>query len=484
MKEQVNKVMQHYRMKRLIEHMVGPIGSIIFHILIVVVAVKFMIFDQADKPAEIEVMIMEADAQKLEEFEKELEQLDVLPDVTDAMMPPDDVQMNVEAPSEAPGPVSEDVTTDLAALNVMSDVQSPLIMKGLYAGRSSGGRATALGQYGGKWGAYTEASVVKALEWLKANQKPDGSWEPKSDAPAMTGLALLAFLAHGETTSSEKYGPTVEKAIRFLVSVQKPGGEMTEINQHGVYEHAIASYAVSEAYGLTRIPSLKPVMEKATAVILAGQQSGGSWDYHYKKEGRADLSVAGWQIQALKSALMSGAENPGLKEAIEKAVECVKTFQNPEHGLFGYTDNKVGASMRPSMTGVAVLCLQIGGQADSPEARKGLNALQSADCDWNQPTEWPMYAWYYITQAKYHRGGSEWQAWNNDFAREFTKNQNADGSWNTPSKTHETAQGPVYSTALAALTLQVYYRFLPSYKPIVVEPAGGKQSDDISIDIM
>jgi hypothetical protein len=29
--------------------------------------------------------------------------------------------------------------------------------------------------------------------------------------------------------------------------------------------------------------------------------------------------------------------------------------------------------------------------------------------------------------------------------------------------------GPVYATTLAALSLQVYYRFLPTYKPIEVK---------------
>ena len=90
------------------------------------------------------------------------------------------------------------------------------------------------------------------------------------------------------------------------------------INQHGSYEHPIATYAISEAYGLTRIPSLKSVMEKATDVILKGQQGGGGWDYFYKKEARVDLSVMGWNIQALKSAYIAGAENPGLHDALEK----------------------------------------------------------------------------------------------------------------------------------------------------------------------
>ena len=101
-----------------------------------------------------------------------------------------------------------------------------------------------------------------------------------------------------------------------------------------------------------------------------------------------------------------------------------------------------------------------------------------------------MYSWYYITQAKFHAGGGDWDFWNQKFAREIIRNQNEDGSWtsagsNLKENSHgtETNHGPVYATTLAALTLQVYYRFLPSYKPIEVEEEQ-KPSDDVVIEII
>jgi hypothetical protein len=33
---------------------------------------------------------------------------------------------------------------------------------------------------------------------------------------AMTGLAILTFLAHGETPSSEEFGETVTKGVQYL----------------------------------------------------------------------------------------------------------------------------------------------------------------------------------------------------------------------------------------------------------------------------
>lgn len=485
--------------KRTLERLTGPTGSAIIHVLIIVALIKLVTYKAQDKAPEIEVMMMEPDAQELEEFEKELEKLEDIPQV-DQITPPE-VNMEVEAPPEVDDFAAPEPDVDYAAMDMVDSVQSPLVMKGLFAGRSSGGRAAALGAYGGEWAKYTEAAVLRALEWLKNHQLPDGSWgggangtENRNKA-AMTGLGILTFLAHGETTSSEKYGPTVEKAIRFLVSQQAENGEFVKVvdpEAKGVdnapaYAHAIATYAISEAYGMTRIPSLKPVMEKAVDVILKGQQAGGGWDYGYRKTARRDTSVSGWHIQALKAAYIGGAENPGIKESMDKALVDLKSAFHAESGHFNYTDS----GRRDSITAVAVLCFQLTGHAEEKESRAGVQTLSGTSCDWQKPLDWPMYAWYYITQTKFHVGGQTWSGWNAKFARQFVRNQNEDGSWTSAGKNlgegshgNEMSYGPVYSTTLAALTLQVYYRFLPTYKAVAVEPVDQKSADDVNVQIL
>ncbi len=470
--------------KRILEHLLGPVGSVIFHILLIASAIKFLGMVREARTPEIEVQVMELEAVELEEFEQELEQIEELQDMTEAITPPD-VSMDQPPDVQDTTAPSEDIDMDMTELSVVQDFQSPLVMKGLFGNRSASGRSSGL-RLAGRWAEDTERSVIKALEWLKRNQAPDGSWGPNK--PAMTGLGLLTFLAHGETTSSEKYGATVEKAIRFLVQAQQDNGAFDTISQQGVYAHGIATYAISEAYGLTRIPSLKSVMERAVQVIIDGQQPGGSWDYKYDKGARRDTSVAGWQIQALKAAYIAGAENGGIKPAMDKAVEDLKSVQHPETGMFSYGDLGRG---NLNMTGVAVLCLQMLGEGSSGEVKSGLQALKDADVNWTKPMNWPMYAWYYITQAKFHAGGPSWVSWNNEFAKELTRNQNEDGSW-TSAGQHlegeghgkEVNHGPVYATTLAALTLQVYYRFLPTYKPIEVEEEKGPAEDDVTIEII
>ncbi|MCF7838427.1 MAG: terpene cyclase/mutase family protein [Candidatus Marinimicrobia bacterium] len=475
------------RMQQILDHVWGPTGSIILHILLVMALVRYVVFDTKEAIPDIEVYMVEPDAQDLEEFEQELELLEDLPEVVDAITPPE-INMQMDAPPEVADFAAPQPDVDFAALDVVSDMPSPLVMRGLFAGRSAGGRASMLREHAGKLGEHTERAVIRALQWLKENQNKQGTWAGPNPV-AMAGLGLLTFLAHGETPSSEEYGPTVERAMRYLVSQQQGnGGFGNAITQHGVYAHGMAAYAISEAYGMTRIPSLKPVMDKAIELIVKGQQGGGSWDYAYKPGPRWDTSVAGWQIQAIKAAYLAGSEVPGLEEAMQRAIRGIEHSYVAERMRFGYSSPGSGSI---AIQGIGVLCLQLLGRGTSEPVRGGLTALQDEDCVWEKPPNWALYAWYYITQAKFHQGGRTWSDWNSRFARTLVQSQNSDGSWIPPGTAFRDGTGhgnerygPAYGTTFAALMLQVYYRFLPTYKPIEVETRPETDPDDIQIEII
>jgi hypothetical protein len=502
--ESVKEIKRKHLRKRILEHLLGPVGSVIFHVLLVAAAIRFLGMVTEQKDATIQVQIMEPDAIDLEEFEQELQELEDLQEMSDFISPSDQPLDMDSPPDVAADAPAEDVSMDLADLNVISDAQSPLVMRGLYEGRSSEGRSKMLGA-AGRWAQETEKAVVKSLKWLKDNQAADGSWgsgtggdQDQRMRVGITGIGLLAFLAHGETTASEEFGPVVEKSIRYLTSRQTESGHFIDTDdvdnanyKSGTYGHAIATYAISEAYALTRIPSLKSSMERAVDVVMKGQRSEGMWFYRYEKGKDINNSVSGWQMQALKAASMAGASNPGLKEALDLAVNRLKQRQH-ESGRFYYIQPHI-QSVRGDdhgITAVSVLCLQLLGHGNSKEARQGLQALGNADIDWEKPPSWAMSVWYYVTQAKFHQGGQAWSSWNEKFARAFTRNQNDDGSWTSPAKSganipfgFEHFFGPAFSTGMSALTLQVYYRFLPTYKPVeAIEEA--PKTRDVVIEII
>lgn len=189
-------------------------------------------------------------------------------------------------------------------------------------------------------------AVLKALRWLAKEQNRNGSW---ANDPAHTGMALLCFLSYGETPLSEEFGLTVQKAMEWLTNGMPTNGQPWG----SAYRHGIATYALAEAYGMTRIPFLRTAMEAGVDVILAGQQQNGGFDYHYKKGARWDMSVSSWQIQALKAAFVAGSTNPNLKKGIEKAIHFCRKVAYKD-GTFGYCSP--GGSH--TLTGAGALCLQ------------------------------------------------------------------------------------------------------------------------------
>jgi hypothetical protein len=77
-----------------------------------------------------------------------------------------------------------------------------------------------------------------------------------------------------------------------------------------------------------------------------------------------------------------------------------------------------------------------------------------------------FYYWYYATLALFQRQGADWEAWNADLKRQLLHSQRFDGerrgSWD-PDPLWGGYGGRVYSTAMGALCLEVYYRYLPLY---------------------
>lgn len=489
--------------KKVLEHLIGPTGSILLHILIIYLAIHYIVFDVREGTEEVEVTLMEMDVvdldDLLDDIEPELEPLDF---DLDFEMPDMDVDMDVPPDMEDFAQDTPDM--DFTALDVQA-VDSPLTMQGLFAGRNADGRAELLRRYGGRWGELTEQAVVRALEWLRENQNEDGSWSAEIGGEGgqrmrvgVTGLSLLAFLAHGETLASERYGHTVRRAIRFLVDNQSDEGHFIDTDdgnvryKTGTYGNAIATYAIAEAYALTRLPTLRPAMEKGVESILEGQNPRGLWFYSYEDTDVVNTSVSVWQMQALKAAELAGARNEGLQEGVERGLERLLARQ-AEDGEFFYIQERIQSARRPDhgVTAAAVLTLQLFGEGGSAEARRGAQVLRDARIDWERPNSWFMSRWYYVTQVKFQQGGGTWDSWNNQFAPVFINNQNRDGSWTSPARSganipfgFEHFFGPAFSTAMSALTLQVYYRILPTFAVVEDPEPEDDDVDDVIIQII
>jgi hypothetical protein len=85
-----------------------------------------------------------------------------------------------------------------------------------------------------------------------------------------------------------------------------------------------------------------------------------------------------------------------------------------------------------------------------------------------------MYFNYYASQVLHHIGGPNWEKWNPRMREYLIRTQATDGhemgSWYF-AESHSTPGGRLYTTAMATMTLEVYYRYMPMYKEEFVKDA-------------
>jgi hypothetical protein len=318
----------------------------------------------------------------------------------------------------------------------------------------------------------TENAVLGGLKWLRENQEDDGSWGKKHKG-AMTGLALLCFLGHGETTDSREFGLAVNRAINWVLAEgTKHQGRLSMTAEDwgpgngGVYEHGILTYALGEYYTITRDERVTELLRQAVGHIVRGQGPDGGWMYRYDKT-QGDTSVTGWQVQALKAAYLTKLGMAGLEQSLNLAMEHFDRVQGPKGG-YGYRT----PGDRYSLTGVGLLAELFWKERRDSKLSDGVEFVLKAS-----ETEFPinyqhetadLYAWYYHTQAMLMFGGSAWTKWEAKVRPAIVKSQVPDGSWPVMKaaghgnlQNEDSVTGAIYRTALSVLVLESYYRYLP-----------------------
>lgn len=362
--------------------------------------------------------------------------------------------------------------------------------------------------------AETEAAVRASLRWLANNQLSNGGWDAdlhnggqetavlgheRGGAGAeadmgITGLALLAFLSSGHTHQEGDYREVVADGLSFLLSKQADDG-----NLYGearlfarMYCHGMALFALSEAYGMTGDHSLRAAVQDGLQYTVTAQHpSSGGWRYQPGDDG--DMSQFGWQVMAIKSAALAGVTVPRETTANMHAFlnSCCRGSYN---GLASYRPRE---KISPTMTAEALVCrllLENSTRSELIREAQGeiangafLSAIDSDNGDSNidasgddstvvavdgvsserSQKKLNLYFLYYGTLGMFLAQDEAWMTWNDYLKNELLPTQVLDGhdagSW-APDTVWGGYGGRVYSTAMATLCLEVYYRYLPLYQ--------------------
>jgi hypothetical protein len=277
----------------------------------------------------------------------------------------------------------------------------------------------------------------------------------------ITGLALLAFLAAGHTHLEGGYKENVQHGLEFLLRSQASNG-----NLYGdarlfarMYCHGIAALALGEAYVMTGDHRLMPFLRRATKYTRDSQHPVlGGWRYQPGDVG--DMSQFGWQVMSLRSAELAGIEIPtSTRDGMRRFLRQSST--GPHGGLAAY---RVGERPSATMTAEALACRYFlrlpRSQASVDEATDLIHLVLPGTERVN------LYYWYYATMALFHAEDPSWEEWNDALKDQLLGSQRRTGqlggSWD-PDTVWGGYGGRVYSTAMATLCLEVYYRYLPLF---------------------
>jgi hypothetical protein len=333
-------------------------------------------------------------------------------------------------------------------------------------------------------GLQSRTAVDSALHWLAMHQEADGAWdstkyEGTDEAKlGVTGLSVLAFMGAGNTPRKGEYMRTVAKGLEAILREQTSDGRFGQ--KYSLYTHAICTIAVSEAYGRTRDERYANAAQKAIAFCEKAVNADGGWRYQPKTD-VSDMSVTAWFVQAFKTAKLANLKfnNAIYSQALTFVDSCtdkggskdstgaVAYQYNPEQA---YSPNQNGSS---ALTSAGMLIRQFTGTGV-----KNHLLVKGAEITRTSPPTWSgkdFYYWYYATYAM-HNMGEEYRLWWNGKIRDVllthqSREEPHTGSWDpTADRWGDKRGGRVYTTALGALCLEVYYRYNDALTSFGVAP--------------
>lgn len=351
---------------------------------------------------------------------------------------------------------------------LLARMEDPVLLWSHLRQRTQPGvRSRALSDYGGTG---TEDAVEEALRWLSRVQDPEGRWDVARFGGlgdydvGVTALCLLAFAARGETPATGAHRPTVDRAVQYLLANQDPSGRIGTEDGNYLYNHAIATIALLEAFAMTNDPKIELACAAALDYLRAAQNRRGGWGYRADEpEGEADPSVSVWALMALR--LGRAGKFPGSALSLLRANAWLDELTN-EQGEVGYRVRNRFPYGPLALTAAGLFSRQLIGWASSAQALQLAERVIASSPPHKHPSGQEQrndfYYWYFGTLALFQQGGPAWKQWNRALRTAILACQEQQGEHRgsfAPIDRWSGHGGRVYSTAISTLSLEVYYRY-------------------------
>lgn len=312
-----------------------------------------------------------------------------------------------------------------------------------------------------------DEAVNKGLAYLVGKQDPiQGFFKGEVNMPnTHTALSCMAFMAAGHFPGRSKYGDNLRRGVMYLVRASKKHkGYFGNEGSARMYGQGICTLALCEAYGMMQKEEdnrkIKKAIERALKVIINAQNKTkgakfGGWRYS-PTPGDSDLSVAAWQMLALRAAQNCKLKVPD--KVIEDAIEYLHKSYNPTAKGFSYQPGGAPSICMRSAGAVSMMALGANvTDSDKEMCRNTTEYLLSLD-----PSRGGhfYYQSYYIGTAANMMGKKHREILLPKLEKALLGLQMPNGEF----RKHTGNQGGVYSTAFSVICLCIRYQYLPIYQ--------------------
>ncbi|MCC7139626.1 MAG: hypothetical protein IT460_14480 [Planctomycetes bacterium] len=356
----------------------------------------------------------------------------------------------------------------------------------------------------GAEGAARDAAVERALAWLVAHQRPDGSFPARADGVApgrraddgapydvgVTALAALALLGAGVVDGDgPPYGPALAAALRRLALHQDGEGCVRRAtNGKYVYEHALAALAFVEAYAATGRTVWRLAAQRALQFSMVARNASFGWRYGVQA-GENDTAVTATMSLAFDAARRLATEAAATGRpapfsfdpaVLEGALAWVEMATDPATGRAGYTVRGEGpsrsapkvlshpAERSEATTAAGVFVRAAAGRtaATDPVLARGAARCLAARPQWGAEDVGGVdaWSWWWTSVALQRTDADAARAWDASLAEVVLRTQRRDGDASTTLGSWDPVDpwgddgGRVYTTATIALALETPWR--------------------------
>ena len=363
----------------------------------------------------------------------------------------------------------------------------------------------------------TERTVQNALDYLARHQRLGGAFDQQTflercderhgktcpisagarvqmDPVGVSSLCTLAFFGAGCTPVRGRYRSVVARAVEYTLSRQLPVGDYASNDLIGGYNRPLALQTLSEAAIATKDETFVPFVQRGVDFLASIQAEKAGWRYRVVDNAN-DTSVVSWVLFGAKSAEKAGARvRRSIYEGCDIVLRGYQQFPKDQREDFirdidphydfdvgygksyqaetGYQDPKSAADQATTPLGLMSRIL-LGFRRSHPFCIGSANKMvadylpTAVEGDSWQKTslkqEYPIYFFYYGTLSMHQMGGRYFRVWNSRVREILPHLQETEGCsrgaivpWS-----QDGFFSQLYTTAMAALTLETYYRYAP-----------------------